>query len=92
LNLDRVTTIISQTEMERRFNGSNTRQRRVALLRRRDGDLCYYCKVLLDFTRVNGTLNDNTVTIEHVHPLGDGGTNEMDNGMQLLQRVSESTQ
>lgn len=62
-------------------NGRNStrRQRRVLILRERDGECCYYCGVEMCFAIRSGGLKDHDATIEHVHPLCEGGSDDFDN-------------
>lgn len=46
------------------------RQRKLAALRKRDGDWCYYCRK---------ALGRGSMTIDHVLPIYHGGTNVLEN-------------
>lgn len=56
---------------EREYDEGITRK----ALRRRDGDQCFYCGTVLDFTKVgHGDHPESQATIEHLHRISDGGT------------------
>lgn len=49
-------------------------------LRTRDGDLCWLCGEPMDFSdRPSGGAGDRSATLDHVVPLGRGGSNEQTN-------------
>ena len=49
-------------------------------LRKRDGDLCHYCKREMDFSRAVGRkFHDLHATVEHVIPISRGGAHTFDN-------------
>jgi 5-methylcytosine-specific restriction endonuclease McrA len=49
-------------------------------VRLRDGDLCYYCQVEMDFTPAkNRVFKDDHASLEHILPLSKGGGHTWDN-------------
>lgn len=49
-------------------------------LRKRDGDKCYYCHRVMDFSRAVGRkFHDLHATIEHLQPISRGGSHTFDN-------------
>lgn len=49
-------------------------------LRKRDGDKCYYCHRVVDFSRAVGrNFHDLHATIEHLQPISRGGSHTFDN-------------
>ena len=49
-------------------------------LRKRDGDKCYYCHRVMDFSRAVGRkFHDLHATIEHLEPISRGGSHTFDN-------------
>lgn len=56
------------------------RFRKIRALRARDGDLCAYCGVLLDFRRgVRQEVSTNKATVDHVVPKSVGGFGFLEN-------------
>lgn len=50
-------------------------------LRKQYGDACFYCGVVMTFARTpkGAPRPSNLATLEHVHPVSDGGTHTWDN-------------
>lgn len=51
----------------------------VSLVRERDGDKCFYCEVVLDFTKRSTTPLPTMAELEHKMPLSRGGLHIMEN-------------
>jgi len=52
---------------------------KVALLRRRDGDLCHLCGAPMAFPVGTDPRNDWSATLDHLVPVAHGGTDELQN-------------
>lgn len=65
-----------------RPNGDN-KKRIINKLLRTQGKFCCYCEILLEQIDTTGMkrrdVPSNAMTLEHLHRLEDGGTNQLDN-------------
>lgn len=58
-------------------------------LRKRDGDLCHYCRVVMDFTRPKDrSYRPDRATVEHVLPLARGGFHVWENVVLACRRCN----
>lgn len=60
----------------RSWHSSGQRQRILRALIRRDGNKCYFCKREIDLSLTN---HSQEVTIEHIIPLAENGSNTLSN-------------
>lgn len=67
------------SESRGRRRGVHWRKATRIALRERDGDNCCYCREVMNFTMSGRHDDDDFATIEHVTPLGRGGSDDMEN-------------
>lgn len=82
-------TMHSQARRARLANAVREKGVTRTALRKRDGDACHYCGVIMDFSRATGRkFNSKHATVEHVIPLSRGGSHTMANSVLACRRCN----